>query len=489
MQHIAGTMKYFGLPLLAAVYPAVFHFANNAHLVLLSSMLQLTGFLAVVGLTVYMVFVLLTRGRYPQSGVATTVMLAFFHTYGLAFDGLRSLDILQVETYNFLPFYIFMAAYMGWRVACMERRRITHIWNLAVIFLGVLVVFNVVKLIPAELDKSRNAATVNSPTAMDGPGSGKLYPDIYYLIFDEAAGFEAVRQYWNYGGVDEFVAFLKSNGFYVAEKSHGHSTGTLYELATRLNYRRFPLFGGDEYYDMYDEAIGHNLVMDYLKTHGYTLIAYDERRLYLSTLSPLPVDHLVEESPGPFVGDAIHMDDYKTLVLENTMLRSYVSQKGQESIVTRHRNMILHTVKEVGSIQLSSPKFVYVHLFLPHVPFAFTANGDIQTGGGLANWQKYLDNYRFFLRIAQRMVENILAGADPDKSPVIIIQSDHGARNIEDHPYTGYLEDYPDEYKTLIVNALYMPGCHNASLTQDMDPINTFPIVFNCYFDANIPLR
>jgi len=65
----------------------------------------------------------------------------------------------------------------------------------------------------------------------------------------------------------------------------------------------------------------------------------------------------------------------------------------------------------------------------------------------------------------------------------------HGARNLKTKAYSGFLENYPDRYKTWIVNALYLPSCEDAPLTQDMDPINTFPIVFNCYFDANIPLK
>jgi hypothetical protein len=88
------------------------------------------------------------------------------------------------------------------------------------------------------------------------------------------------------------------------------------------------------------------------------------------------------------------------------------------------------------------------------------------------------------------MIDKILSSADPGNPPVIIIQSDHGARGLESGAATTVLlENYPDEYKTLIVNALYLPGCSDAPLTQDMDPINTFPIVFNCYFNANIPIQ
>lgn len=487
-------LKYALLPLMIAIYPAVFHYANNTRLVLLSSFIELCVFLAGFGLVIYISLGLFSGRKFPQSAVGTLLVLAFFYTYGFVFAWLRFLDVFQVETYNFLPFWIFAALYLAWIITGLDSKVSNQIWNVSLFVFGVLVTFNLAKIIPEEIEKNKgiSGAANNSAPENNTVIANQQSPDIYYLIFDEAAGFEVIRQHWQYNEVDEFAAFLKSNGFYVAENSHGHSTGTLYELRTRLNYQEYPRIGGgsDEYYDMYNLNIRNNLVMAYLKTHGYTLIAYTQTRLYLPTLSPVPVDYLVEKSPEEFIaGDIIPMDDYKTLVLENTLLRSYIKQSGQDPLVTGHKNMILYTVKNVASTQFSSPKFVYVHLLLPHVPFVFKENGDFQLEGGLANWQKYLENYKFSLLIAQRMIENILAASDPDNPPVIILQSDHGARNIRDYPYTGYLEDYPDEGKTWIVNALYLPGCEDAPLTQNMNPIDTFPIVFNCYFDANIPLQ
>jgi hypothetical protein len=482
---LSPALKYALLPLTVAIYPAVFHYANNARLVLLSSAVELCIFLAGFGLVVYISFGLLSGRKFSQSAVGTLLVLAFFYTYGFVFEWLRSLDVFQVETYNFMFFWIFAALYLAWIVTRLNTNTSIRIWNISTLIFSVLMMSNIVKIIPVEIEKNQDiTVTANGPASINGTAiDGQQYPDIYYLIFDEAAGFEVARRYWHYNEVDQFSNSLKENGFYVAEESHGGSTYTLREISTRLNYQEYPV--GDKYFKTYDEAISHNRVMDYLKTLGYTLIAYDERRTPYPTMLPVPVDYLVEKSPEKNMGDLILLDDYKILVLQSTLLRSFLNQ---DPTIMLHKDMILYTVENAASTQISSPKFVYVHLMLPHEPFVFSENGNMTTRQtDYFNWQGYQQNYRFFVRTAQEMIKNILIASKGNA--VIIIQSDHGARNFTTPPYSGFLVDYPDEYKTWIVNALYLPGCIDAPLTQDMDPINTFPIVFNCYFDANIPLQ
>ena len=65
-----------------------------------------------------------------------------------------------------------------------------------------------------------------------------------------------------------------------------------------------------------------------------------------------------------------------------------------------------------------------------------------------------------------------------------------GARNNKNNdPDLVLLENYPEEYKSHIINAIYLPYCDDASFSQNMDPINTFPIIFNCIFGDNIALN
>ena len=489
-QSLFSMLKYAILPILAAIYPALFHYANNTDLVLFASVIQICVFLIGIGLAIYVLLALFSRGKFPAAAVGTLLALVFFHTYGIVFDRLRSIDGFQIETYSFLPVWVFAALYLAWIVTKLDTKFLTQIWNGTVLVMGGLILFNIIQIAPLAFEKNKEVSSVKE-TPVSANITGQQYPDIYYLVFDEAAGFEAMRDYWHNNEVDKFAAFLKSNGFYVAENSHSLTTGSMYERTLHLNYEEYPIPSTEKVYDLYNETIGQNRVMDFLKKHGYTLVAFDEMRYYLTTLIPLPVDHLFEQSPDQYVGDDFfQLDDYKGLVLENTVLRPFIRQSNQDPKILSHKNMILYSIENVPATQFPSPRFVYVHLMLPHVPFVFRENGDLQLEGGYGNWQKYLQNYQYFLNVAQQMVENILADADPDNPPVIIIQSDHGARNnVKDFRYTSALENYPDEYKNLIVDAFYLPGCTDAPLTQDFKPINTFPVVFNCYFDENIPIK
>lgn len=437
LEHIVNSIRYSGFPLLVSVHPAVFHYANNARLVRFSSLLEICVFLAGISMAVYLVLGVLTRGKLAQSAIGAGMMLGFFHIYGLVFDMLHSLDILQMEMYNFLPFYIFMALYVVWQVVRINSKRATQIWSVTGLILAALVLFNVLKAVSIQVKMDSASDNLNISSRSDSPSSDKQYPDIYYLVFDEAAGFEVVRRYWHYEGVDTFVNYLMDEGFYVAELSHSGSTHTLREIATRLNYEVFPV--GNEYFTMYNDVISSNKVMGYLREQGYTLVAFDERRTAYPTAKPMPVDILIEKSPEQAgSGNVSVMDDFKFLVLHNTLLRSFIDVEPETRF---HLNMILHTTDSIASEQFSPPKFVYVHLMLPHVPFAFTENGGVMTvQTEYFNWQRYLDNYKFSIQVMHEMAENILASSRPGNPPVIILQSDHGARNQGIRPYSGNLK-------------------------------------------------
>jgi hypothetical protein len=310
-------------------------------------------------------------------------------------------------------------------------------------------------------------------------------------VFDEFSGFEPMREYWHYNNVDNFVQYLKSKDFFVAEKSHSSTEHTLYELATRLNYQDYPCCTDLR---TFFEAIGDNQVMNYLKAKGYTTIAFEELDRVFPSDVPIRCDYLYENDPNSPSVSLPFIDDFGILVTDNTMLRGFsqfYKVSIEDSYLKNHRNMIYFTADKVANLnEIPSPKFVYVHLLLPHVPFMFDGNGNVIEEQYRNNWNYYLGNYIFTISIAEKMVNNLMSQADPKRPPIIILQSDHGARNqIIEHNENTLLKNFPEEFKTSIMFALNVPGYDTSALPQDIDPFNTFPIIFNYLFDANIPLK
>jgi hypothetical protein len=132
----------------------------------------------------------------------------------------------------------------------------------------------------------------------------------------------------------------------------------------------------------------------------------------------------------------------------------------------------------------AGPKFVFAHVLLPHVPLVFRADGSItkddryfrETFDQPSGTEYLIDGYKNQVEyINQRMlsiVDAILR--DSAQPPVIIIQGDHGLL---------YFDHFP------VLNAYYLPGNGSPELYPTITPVNSFVMVFDRYFDAQLPLR
>jgi hypothetical protein len=101
-----------------------------------------------------------------------------------------------------------------------------------------------------------------------------------------------------------------------------------------------------------------------------------------------------------------------------------------------------------------------------------------------------LGSYQFATGLLRQLVLDLGTNADPSRPPVVILQSDHGARPIvSPMPGSATLPDYPRELEYHILNAFSLPGYDYSKLEEDFDPINTFPLIFNFYLGDNLPLR
>ncbi|MCQ3937557.1 MAG: hypothetical protein DPW18_10995 [Chloroflexi bacterium] len=480
------------LPLLLALYVPVLHYANNAVMLLLPSLFRMVMLSIVAAVVIYILFFMIGR-RVVESANAAFVFLIFFHTYGLTLDFLITANVPFLATNRYLfPVFLLIALLVSWFTWKMGEPRSSRFWNSAVFIVGMLILINAVSIVSAEIKKMPDWGAAPTPVlASTSKTQMQDYPDIYFIVFDEFSGFQPMREYWKNPKVDEFVAFLKSTGFFVAEDSHSSSITTLHQMAERLNYEELPCCQ-KKYHELYYEKIANNRVTSYLKSRGYSIVVIEELTEFIEAAVPISADVSINHSTRDSVGDMVLFDEFGRLVAENSMLRVYppLYTLGDDLARIEHKRFISTIANRIAGLnEVSSPKFVYVHLVFPHKPFMFDENGKVIPKRYQANWNYYLDQYNYSMDVAVKIVETILANSDPERPPVIILQSDHGARNIKNKSTTITLENFPEEFKSNIMFALYAPGYDISTLPQDVKPINTFPIVFNFLFQDNIPLK
>jgi len=485
---LAPYFKSYLLPVLAAAYPSLFFYGNNVHNLLLTNLGRTIILYILIATIVYLAFIVKNRNSPQKAAIATLVFLVFFNLYGMLENLLLRLDWFTVYDFVILPVTLLVAGYVIWLITKLTEQASRQIWNFAAIVLGGLIFYNLVIIIPAEVYKQQQAKTINSEYMPPGSEIERELPDIYYIIFDEFSGLKPMRDYWNNPKANEFEKFLISKGFTVFQDPHGSSTNTLREIATRLNYQHFTWDDDPASQKDWFDSISKNRVMDYLKQQGYKVVTFNETQFAIPSATSIDSDVTYNYEDIPTTNLGVFFDEFGVFVANNTMMNVFSSYYTKLS-TSKHADMVFFTTNKVGELsEIVSPKFVYIHLIIPHAPFMFDEKGNVNVPTAYNNYTYYLDNYNFSIYLATKMVTNILSNASPKTPPVIILQSDHGLRNSSSS-FVGQLENFPDEYKTSILYALRLPGYEPSFSTQEMDPINTFPIVFNHLFNAGIPLK
>lgn len=497
LNKLLSQVKFVLLPIAFALYPVVFFYGKNLGVARITSAGRIALWYILVAVISYCLLFLAANRQPAKAAVTSVIALLFLLYYGLIIAELRKLNLVRAEHFPLMPLLVFFTFCLIWIIIRQTEKFSLRLWRIATSAILVLLLVNLLPILyiilKAQFAQGWNSSIeLSSNPQLSAPAeSGK--PDIYFIIFDEMAGFEVVRRYWDFNEVEQFVDYLVENDFYVAEDSHANSFSTMNQMASRLNYEIFPHTSGSRGYEYLVEqrAITNNKVIAYLKAQGYTTVVFSELNsgFLFAAMPSVQADLVYEEAKGIQIESTKSntLDEFSLFVLKSTALTPWLAElDARLPLVEQHRQMVSFTIETAPIVEAASPKFVYIHLALPHMPFLFDQHGELLDPKDYYNWDMYLGQYAHSLFLAKTLIGSILATSNGARTPVIIFQSDHGARNSDG---TTQLENYPEEYKTWIVNALLLPDCENAPLTQDMDPINTFPIVFNCYFDANIPLK
>ncbi|HMB21417.1 MAG TPA: hypothetical protein VKP08_01235, partial [Anaerolineales bacterium] len=186
-------------------------------------------------------------------------------------------------------------------------------------------------------------------------------------------------------------------------------------------------------------------------------------------------------SPGYSWGQ---LNEFESLLMETTFAR--LIQDGnrfgmQTSGSERYRERTLFTLDEMDELSyIKGPKFVFVHLVIPHPPYVFGPTGGpiAPAEAGTTKTEEGASHYRDQVIYVNSRMREILPKiiANSSAPPIIVVQGDHGP-TVPSSPR--------DRMSNL--NAYYLPGAETA-VYPTITPVNTFRVIFNTYFGQDLKL-
>ncbi|MFI5221758.1 MAG: sulfatase-like hydrolase/transferase [Bacteroidia bacterium] len=303
-------------------------------------------------------------------------------------------------------------------------------------------------------------------------------PDIYFLVFDAYASSVSLKENYRYDN-SAMDSFLVSNKFFISTHSKSNYSETPFSISSTLNMNYFKKIISARYPDDYPQAcesMRENKLLRILESQGY--------RFYNLSIFDFKDHKSVNENFGS--------EAALKLILGKSMLnyfQFFANNILTRSIRSRFDNQIasasLPSVADKGS-----PKFIYLHMMLPHPPYYFNEQGMIRSVEDYSRTKdrlsvkSYLDQLTYTNTVIKILISNLLKG---ERNKIIVLEGDHGRRNMTYEQVINKESDSTDNaFKNL--NAYYFYDKNYSMLYDSISPVNSFRVVMKQYFKMPVPL-
>jgi hypothetical protein len=312
----------------------------------------------------------------------------------------------------------------------------------------------------------------------------RLLPDIYFVVLDEYAAPSQMKNYFQYD-MSPFVEYLGQKGFMVTEM-YTEPLGTTAIMEERLNMeakgRQDAALPSRGFFDGILESINvsnvheeenlirirKNKVISYLKSIGYRII-------HMESMVPQMRYNQFADQNIDTSGGQVTRNELSTIIVLNSALRTLMNRYTLGHSFAERVLGAFATLENMPVIA-GKPKFIFAHVLCPHVPYLFGANGEelgVKRSKSKSDKELYFDQHAFITKKIKELVDYKLSRAQT--APVLIIQSDHGAK-MDSH---GAHQ---------VFSAVYIPSHKGKPWQDSISSSNTFRLLFNELFGTNLEI-
>jgi len=310
-------------------------------------------------------------------------------------------------------------------------------------------------------------------------------PDIYFLLFDEYSSTENLKERFNFDN-SALDSFLLQKGFKLLSHSYSNYNFTWFSMSSMLNLNyltglKDPDAVTSEDYDQCNELIRNNEVIRYLSSRKYDIVNLS---IFNLKGSPSPVE-------TSFIPVKIR------LITDQTLFRRVVRDLGWILLTGRFKikwltknslfeilninNKILELANQESRLKSGSPRFVYVHLLMPHRPFYYDKDGRLRRAQSLIAEIKgeHIDSYLEYVIYTNGQIRTLVntIQKNTNNKAVIILMGDHGYRLRSGEPF-----------KNNNLNAVYFPDKNYSLMNDSIGTVNQFRAIFNTLFKQKMAM-
>ncbi|WP_276485170.1 sulfatase-like hydrolase/transferase [Paraflavitalea pollutisoli] len=441
--------------------------------------------LTAVGLLIFGISRWVLRGS-QKAGLFTSfvlVLILFFGAWQDAFASLHFLAGLSRLQY-FVPLVVLTMVLFGlWlkRTNAKLDRTIRFINLLLIIYLAIDLFF-LIATAPHK-DKADSSLAASHITPCDTCAK----PSVYLVVLDAYFGREGMKEFFQYDNT-AFEDTLRQKGFHVVGHSRSNYAATIYSMGSMLNMDYLNLDGRPVIDNHFGYAAGmaairDNRVCQYFGQLGYTIVNHS-----IFDFRHVPAGY--EEGLLPENIRLITQQTMYSRISKNLpvfMIRQGWAPGWQreldDNFVKNNESMMARTL-EVSARKQERPVFTYLHLMMPHEPFAFDSMGVRRTATtrDKKNYAKQRDaEFLQYQVYANKRINAFITQlqANTQGKAVIILMSDHG--------YIQAAGPYPD-MSFINFNSVYLPNGQYEGWHDSLSNVNQFRVLFNTLYGQQLPL-
>lgn len=492
----------YASPLLLSAYSPLALLAHNSSELHFSDGMRALAFSVAGAIAMVMILRWLTKAWNPAVMLSNLYLVLFF-SYGHIYEALSGTELLGANLARhryFIPVWMLFLVFGSWLLlrnsSALDRLMKPVLYSSAVLLILPLSQMLLFILSSASMLGARNANhSLIADLGIEPPDNP---PDVYYIILDGYSREDVLEAKFDYDN-SAFLGELETLGFYVADCGRSNYVKTRLSLASSLNMDYLQTFGvvSKQTNKLTIPLLLDGQVRSIFDQLGYTSIAFETNYRWTEWND---ADFFITERSTQVhqVLDQIEhsiLNDFEVMLLRTTAVRGYfdlsetiLRRLFPDSITTtwtetflntprithyRRTKFVLHSLLSI--VDYPTPKFVFAHIVSPHWPFVFSREGDFVSeppsdpSVAYANQVAYLNDR--IIEIVSRII------SESDQPPIVILQGDHGAPGTEDSA---------DRLK--ILNAYYLPDGGSSKLYANITPVNSFRLILDTYFGANMDL-